>query len=579
MTERAYRVVDHIARVLGEHGVRHVFGVHGANIEDLYDALLRGGSVQAVVAKHEFSAATMADGGCRTSGALGVVASTSGAGAMNIVPGVAEAHASRIPMLALVGQPPQQLEGRGAFQDSSGLAGAFDAQRLFATISRFCERVIDPARIDEQLRAALGAARSSPQGPAVLLLPKDVQQALVASDLERGSPFAPTGLGPPAAPALELSADVRSALRRAAAAPDGVLVIAGLGVALANARDELRRLAGGLGAWVAVAPDAKDAFDNRARRFAGVAGPLGHPNVRGCLARAEVCIVAGTRLPQLVGGGLADELAGCTVLCIDPEPPFVDAGSCGELLWVGGELRRSLRAALATLAADGRTGARECPPHDGPLPRALPVPSHDGLTYRELVHAIAAALPDETTVVSDAGNASAHVLHSIPTPRDGHFVVALGMGGMGHSFGAGIGAAFATRRRAFVLSGDGGFYMHGMEVHTAIEHDLPVTFVVFNNNAHAMCVTREQLFFGDPPSFNLFRGSDIGGGLARMFPSLRVAHPETAEELRHFLVATNATDGPALAAVDVDPHELPPFAPFLPQPEALICTDQGASAR
>ncbi|MFD6420332.1 thiamine pyrophosphate-dependent enzyme, partial [Streptomyces sp. NPDC060194] len=49
--------------------------------------------------------------------------------------------------------------------------------------------------------------------------------------------------------------------------------------------------------------------------------------------------------------------------------------------------------------------------------------------------------------------------------------------------------------RTVVIAGDGSFFMHGMEIHTAIEHDLPITFVVFNNNAHAMCVTREQLYY------------------------------------------------------------------------------------
>jgi len=84
-----------------------VFGVGGANIEDLYDAVhATRGAVRGVVAKHEFGAATMADGYARATGRLGVVAATSGGGAMNLVPWLAEAHASRVPMLALVGQPP-----------------------------------------------------------------------------------------------------------------------------------------------------------------------------------------------------------------------------------------------------------------------------------------------------------------------------------------------------------------------------------------------------------------------------------------------------------------------------------------
>ncbi|WP_307520432.1 thiamine pyrophosphate-dependent enzyme [Streptomyces umbrinus] len=118
---------------------------------------------------------------------------------------------------------------------------------------------------------------------------------------------------------------------------------------------------------------------------------------------------------------------------------------------------------------------------------------------------IQSALPDDATVVSEAGNASAAAIRHPAIPCRGHFILALGTGGMGHSFGAGIGAAFATGRRSYVLSGDGGFYAHGMEVHTAVEHDLPVTFVIFNNNAHAMCVLPEQLLYAADYTYNTFR--------------------------------------------------------------------------
>ena len=71
-----------------------------------------------------------------------------------------------------------------------------------------------------------------------------------------------------------------------------------------------------------------------------------------------------------------------------------------------------------------------------------------------------------------------------------------------------------------VIAGDGAFFMHGMEIHTALQYGLPVTFVLFNNHAHAMCVTREQLFYDDLYSYNRFGPADLGAGLAAMFPGL-----------------------------------------------------------
>ena len=98
---------------------------------------------------------------------------------MNLVAGLAESYASRVPVLALVGQPPTALEGNGAFQDSSGRAGSIDAVRLFTEISRYCARVERPDEIAEHLTRAVSAARRG--GPGVLLLPKDVQRGIVGA--------------------------------------------------------------------------------------------------------------------------------------------------------------------------------------------------------------------------------------------------------------------------------------------------------------------------------------------------------------------------------------------------------------
>ncbi|MCU7728504.1 thiamine pyrophosphate-binding protein [Actinoplanes sp. KI2] len=538
------RLVDRLVDHLATFGVDHVFGVGGANIEDLYDAIHRGHSaVRGVVAKHEFSAVTMADGYARATGRLGVVAATSGGGAMNLVPGLAEAHASRIPLLALVGQPPAALDGQGAFQESSGRSGSFDARRVFAPISRFCARVERPDTIGELLARAVAAALREPRGPAVLLLPKDVQQARV----DAYAPIPPT----PAPTSVDLAAVDRAvtALRTAT----GVLVIAGAGVAATDSRAEVAELARRTGAWVAVTPDAKDVFDNHDPRFVGVSGVMGHPTVADCLRRADLCLLVGTRLPMMARAGLDELLRRTTVICLDPETPFVAGQS------VRGDVRSTLRALVGRFPAQ----PRPCPEHAGPRP--LPAhPFHgSGTPYAEAIAAIDAALPDDAHVFVDAGNAAAAAIHLLPARRRGRFVVAVGMGGMGYAFGAGIGAALASGQRTFVLAGDGAFFMHGMEVHTAVEYDVPITFVIFNNNAHGMCVTREQLFYGDDYSYNLFRPTDIAGAMTAAFRTLSVSGAGSAEQLRRALRHSAAGPGPALVEVDVDPREVPPFLPFL----------------
>ncbi|MGW0964960.1 thiamine pyrophosphate-binding protein [Streptomyces sp. NPDC002516] len=550
------RVVDHLAAELAGAGVTHVFGVGGANIEDLYDAVHRCGTVQGVVAKHEFSAVTMADGSARTTGRLGVVAATSGGGAMNLVPGLAEAYASRVPLLALVGQPPTVQEGRGAFQDTSGKGDSFDAARVFTPISRYCARVEDARSLVELLPRAIAAALTEPRGPAVLLLPKDVQQARIRLP---GPDPAPV----PAVPATPLDTVALTEVSDVLRGADTVLVIAGEGVAAADARAELAELARRLGAWVAVTPDAKDVFDNHHPQFAGVAGVMGHANVETCLRRADVCLLVGTRLPLLARGGLERALAATDVVCLDSEEPFVAATA------LVGELRDALRAVTGRLAPTPRA----CPPHPGPVPAPTPDPDSPAvhgrtLPYAEALAAVEAALPEDAHVFVDAGNTGASAVHLLPAPRHGRFVVALGMGGMGYTFGAGIGAALATGRRTYVLAGDGAFFMHGAEVHTAVELSAPVTFVVFNNNAHAMCVLREEFLQGGVRGDDLFGRTDIAAGVAAAFPSLDVTGAASAAGLREALLRGNEGGGPAFVALDCDPREIPPFLPFQPFTEA-----------
>jgi acetolactate synthase I/II/III large subunit len=545
------RAVDRLVDALATLGVTHVFGVGGANIEDLYDALHCNTTVTGVVAKHEFSACTMADGYARATGRLGVVATTSGGGALNVVSALGEAYTSRIPVLALVGQPPTRLDGLGAFQDSSGRGGSLDAERVFGSVARFCARVNSPDELISLFREAASVALSSPHGPAVLLLPKDVQQAqtdVVLTELPRARAEA--------AP-LEGELSIAVSVLESACRADGVLMIAGDGIARADARDHLARLVDKLEARVAVTPDAKDVFDNGDHRFIGVSGGMGHPNVVESLANSSACLLVGTRLPVVARDGLDELLASLPVVCLSPEQPHVEAAV------VTGDLRASLPALVGRLnSVSGRVLDRK------QRIRCLKPPprSGGGLGYREVMAAIDESLPRDATVFVDAGNCGAAAIHHLPAPRRGRFVVTLGMGGMGYTFGAAIGASFAdTDRpsRVYVIAGDGAFYMHGFELHTAVEHGLPITFVILNNNAHAMCVTREQTFYGGGYSYNRFGRTRLATGINAMFPSLDARNATTAEGLARALADTRATREPAFISVDCDVDEIPPVCSFL----------------
>jgi acetolactate synthase-1/2/3 large subunit len=544
------RVVDHIVGYLAATGVEYIFGVDGANIEDLYDAAFFRDDITAVLAKHEFSAATMTDGYSRSGAGLGVVAATSGGGCLNTVAGLGEALASRVPVLALIGQAPTTLDGRGAFQDTSGRNGALNGEALFSAVSVFCRRVMAPEDIATVLPEAIAAARRG--GPAVLLLPKNIQQA--------GLDFRPPANGN----GLSVGAQFGDpqAIARALRHADGpITIIAGEQVARDDARAELAQLRAMLRARVATVPDAKDVAGTPglgSSSALGVTGVMGHPGVGTAIADSALCLLVGTQLTVTARAGLDDVLASVPTYSIGSAAPFVP---CTHVHTE--DLRGSLTLLTQALNGNGRpTRLRvpdlvprtelQPPPHDGP-----------GVRYREAMAVLDAGLPDGVDIIVDAGNIGASAIHHLPARRDGRFIVALGMGGMGYSFGAGVGVALGRRRRTVVIAGDGSFFMHGMEIHTALQYRLPVTFLLFDNHAHGMCVTREQLFYDDLYSYNRFGPSRLGAGLGTMFPGLASIDVVTIDELSTALQTALDVDGPSVVSVECSADEIPPFANFL----------------
>lgn len=563
---RQHRVVDHIVEHLARTDADYIFGVDGANIEDVYDAAHFCTNITAVLAKHEFSAATMADGYSRSGAGLGVAAATSGGGALNLVPALGESLASRVPVLALVGQPATTMDGRGSFQDTSGRNGSLDAETLFSAVSVWCRRVLTPSDIVTALPEAIAAARSG--GPAVLLLPKDIQQKTVTVIDHHRHTAGDTAL---AAPRI---GDLHPVVRALRAADGPVTIIAGEQVARDDARAELETLRAMLRARVACVPDAKDVAGtpgSGSSSALGVTGVMGHPGVAEAVRNSTVCLVVGTRLSVTARAGLDDALTAARTISIGSAAPYFD---CTHVYT--DDLRTSLRMVTMELSGRGRPRGLRVPDFVTDSELSPPPYRGPGVRYRDALTVLDRVLPDSVDIVVDAGNTGAAAIHHLPVRRGGRFAVALGMGGMGYSFGAAIGMAFGRAvgtglsRRTVVIAGDGAFFMHGMEVHTAVQYRLPVTFVLFNNNAHAMCVTREQLFYDDLYSYNRFGPSRLGAGLAAMFPGLSAIDVADVDALAAALEQAMAADGPSVISVECSADEIPPFATFLNQQATKI---------
>ena len=175
------QLVDALALVLKHLGVKFVFGISGANIEHLHDAIYRlgGDQLKSILAKSEYSAAFMADGLARTHNTLGVCCASSGGGMMNLAVGIAESYADKVPVLAIIGQISTNTEGGGVFQDSSGSNNSIDALSIWQHITKYTDKITQAYMFWPYLKTALQTIFAPPLGPAALLIPRNLFESEV----------------------------------------------------------------------------------------------------------------------------------------------------------------------------------------------------------------------------------------------------------------------------------------------------------------------------------------------------------------------------------------------------------------
>jgi acetolactate synthase-1/2/3 large subunit len=564
------KLADALAVTLRDWGVRYVFGVSGANIEHLHDAIFRtgGGELRSVLARSEVGAAFMADARARVHRTLGVCCSTSGGGMMNLAVGVAESYAESVPVLAIVGQISSTLEGRGGFQDSSGIGRALDAQALFSAMTKYTARVDSGEGFWEKLAEAARAALTGRKGPAALLVTRDAYEAEVPP---RPAWF-PMDLTAIAAPPPVDAGKVRALFDAIRAARRPVLLL-GTGAARSSDPVAVTRFAIDAGIPVATTMADAAAFPNDHPLYLGVVGAAGHPSAHEYVnERADFVLAVGTGLGSMIRQPLAQGLKSHRLAVVN-----IDAGEVVRALSPGMVVEADAGAVFRRL----RTLLSERPFAHAPPRYALtryvseltPPESRreavtEALLQSEAIGLLEEHLPSEGHVFFDAGNCAAAAIHGMRMPRGATSTIALGMGGMGYAIAGAIGAQLGARPRArtVVFCGDGAYLMLGFEIHTAVDLGLPILFVVFNNAKHGMCVTRQQVYFDgrvDCSEYGRVEIAEVSRGFAD--PSrLWVGRAATRGQLRKELERWAAIgDRPGVLELVLTREEVPPFAPFL----------------
>ncbi|MBT3198239.1 MAG: thiamine pyrophosphate-binding protein [Gammaproteobacteria bacterium] len=192
------QVSELIVRYLERLGIRQLFGIPGAHVLPIYDHLYHS-SIHSILTKHEQGASFMAGGVARVSGQVSACIATAGPGATNLVTGIANAYADRLPVLAVTGEAPTSIFGKGGLQESSGEGGSINQNTLFSAITRYHKLIRQTDELLEVLTEATTILLSDQPGPVVLSLPYNLQKEEVDATILDRITFPPQGplLPPP----------------------------------------------------------------------------------------------------------------------------------------------------------------------------------------------------------------------------------------------------------------------------------------------------------------------------------------------------------------------------------------------
>ena len=532
------RAADLLVQMLEDAGVEVVFGLPGGAISPVHDALLDS-SIRMVTTRHESGAMFAAAGHAHSTGKLGVVAVTSGPGALNAMTGLASAWCDGLPLLLLVGEVPRPAHGKGVLQDGS--AYGLQIVEMARHVTKLAVEVPRPSALPHLVRRAIATAMSGRRGPVMLTLPLDVACAQVN----------PPRVGGAVTIGEHLAPDVVAEIAQLVLDAERPLIVAGSGVRGNGAPERLRVAAERLGCPVATTPKGKGVLPESHPLSLGVLGLGGHFSARRYIDQGvDVVVAIGTSLGDMATDGFAPELqASRAMVHVD-----IDARQIGKSYAPTHAVVASAAQLLGALCehVDGRPPVRRDLALTG-VERQVLAPSlrDDRIAPHVAIRELQALLPADTIYTVDSGEHFTFAVQYLEIDHPDSFVVMTGLGSMGQSIGAAIGAQLSHPGRSVAaICGDGCFAMNAFEIATAVTERLPIRVFVFNDERLGMVEIGHQNVYGRTPSFATapLDVCSIARGLGAT--TARIDAPGQARQ-----VATLMRDavGPVVVDVRIDP--------------------------
>ena len=532
---------DAIVKCLEEEGVEYVFGYPGVAICPFYNSILDS-SIQTILIRTEQNAAHAASGLARVSGKVGVCAVTSGPGATNVITGIATAFADSIPLVCITGQVNSELLGSDVFQEAD-ITGAVES---FVKYSYLVKNVNDIPRI---FKEAFHIANTGRKGPVLIDIPIDIQNAELKKFVYPESismrTYKPTVKGN-AAQIKKVIAELEKAKRP--------IICAGGGVLLSDAEKELRSFSKKHRIPVVSTMMGIGVMPTRDELYYGMVGNNGKPYANRAMNESDLLIMVGARVADRAVSQPDLITENKVLIHIDVDPAEIGK-NVGPTIPLVGDARHIFKDLLSQEFTceheawiESLNGYRV-----SMAPRRNPNP--DFVDPAAFITKLSEKMDDDGIYVADVGqnqiwSCGYHIV------KEGRFLTSGGMGTMGYSIPAAMGAKLSDRKKQVIaVCGDGSFQMSMMELATMNQHDIPVKIVVLKNNYLGMVREYQHYTYKDHYSVVDLSGSPDLEKLAAAYQMefIRLENMEKADEV---IDAFLKEDKSMLLECIIDPMDL-----------------------
>lgn len=535
---------DILIRTLIEQGCDTVFGYPGGQILNVYDSLYKyQNEIRHMLTAHEQGAAHAADGYARATGKVGVVMSTSGPGATNLVTGIATAYLDSIPLVAICGNVPTTQIGTDSFQE-------IDITGVTLPITKHNYFVGSVENLADTIRDAFALAQSGRPGPVLIDVPKDVQTAVC--DYEPQAPVQPEE--------RHAAKDVR--IKEAAAlinASKRPFIYFGGGLITSEAQKEMLALAEKIDAPIGCSLMGLSGIPTDHPRFLGMQGMHGHYASSMAMHDADLIISLGVRFNDRVTGNREKFAKLAQIIHIDVDGSELSKtvnSACG----LRGDVKLTLQKLIPLVSAEQK-------PDWEKAVKTLKETENDyldirpGLTPRNAIMTLNKHLGENTAVATDVGQHQMWAAQNVNFKKPRRFISSGGLGTMGFGLGAAIGAAVGTGERSVLVTGDGSFGMCLNELTTAVTYNVPVVILLMNNGVLGMVRQWQTLFFNKHYSNTILDRKTDFVALARAFGADGEA-VDTVAALDKAFEHAFSCDGPYVIDCRIDKDEF--VLPMLP---------------